>query len=184
MPFETASWRTPSRVAPITHAKRSLGWSSTPRMRNGSRTTSVQTYTRCSSLSSWRARVARLYPDGQVDGAGTNQIVFLNQNGYQTRAAMGGGGISSAVGGKGRSLPARWARMGSTSSWPTTKRSLCDAVDGCEVLSRRPGGLIRIDDGQGGAGPPAWQALPGPRSTTSSPASWVTRPAGMMSLSP
>ena len=39
--------------------------------------------------------------EGQVDGAGTNQIVFLDQPGYQTRAPMGGGSVSSVAGGQG-----------------------------------------------------------------------------------
>ena len=39
--------------------------------------------------------------EGQVDGAGTNQVVFLDQPGYQTRAAMSGGSVSSVAGGQG-----------------------------------------------------------------------------------
>lgn len=40
-------------------------------------------------------------PEGQVDGVGTNQIVFLDQPGYQTRAPMGGGSVSSLAGAQG-----------------------------------------------------------------------------------
>ena len=39
--------------------------------------------------------------EGQVDSAGTNQIVFLDQPGDQTRAPMGGGSVSSVAGGQG-----------------------------------------------------------------------------------
>ena len=39
--------------------------------------------------------------EGQVDGAKTNQIVLLDQPGYQTRAAMGGGSVSSIAGMQG-----------------------------------------------------------------------------------
>ena len=39
--------------------------------------------------------------EGQVDSARTNQIVFLDQHGYQTRAPMGGGSVSSVAGEQG-----------------------------------------------------------------------------------
>jgi hypothetical protein len=146
-------------------------------------------------------------PDGQVDGAGTNQIIFLNQHGFQVRAAMGGGsrgrqglliagslgqnGFDEFVGDYQEELVhsfvlqqefeegVGWIAAGGAADirhyGHSQVRGVGDMVDGCEVLSRRPGGLV------GMVGKAAWDlnmaSAPGPRLMTNSPASWITRPA-------
>jgi chitin synthase len=124
-------------------------------------------------------------PDGQVDGAGTNQIVFLDQPGYQTRAVMGGGSVSSTGGGQGPLIAGALGQNGFDEFVANYQDELVhsfvlrqefeegvgrnsriaadgvalpavnimdnrgcvellrgDVVEGREVLSRRPGGLI------------------------------------------
>jgi hypothetical protein len=120
-------------------------------------------------------------PDGQVDGAGTNQIVFLSQHGFQTRAAMGGGScgrqgplIAGSLGQNGfdefvgdyqelvHSFVLRqvfeegvgWIAADGAADirhyGQSQVRGVGDMVDGCEVLSRRPDGLV------GTVGKAAW----------------------------
>jgi chitin synthase len=124
-------------------------------------------------------------PEGQLDGAGTNQIVFLDQPGYQTRAPMGGGSISSTAGGQGPLIAGALGQNGFDEFVANYQDELVHSfvlrqafeddvgrnariaadgvalpavnvmdnsgcvvllrggvVDGCEVLSRKPGGLI------------------------------------------
>jgi chitin synthase len=124
-------------------------------------------------------------PDRQVDTAGTNQIVFLNQNGYHTGVAMGGGSISSSVEGQSLLIAGPSGQNGFDEfvanyqeglvhsfvlrqvfeegvrrncriaadgvALPDVKhygqsrvRGVGDVVDGCETLSRQPGGLVGV----------------------------------------